>query len=197
MQFTQGTVIKENWWVRCWPNYKRICFFLPISWLYHSCSGRCWEPLASLAPVSFAMHLPSQGEARSWEALGASDPKLPFFFPVVEKLDLTFGFMRLTASVQKLYMVSWELVTQDFHPHQGLPQQGFFLHTSICWKSASCEDGSPGFLALLELWGSSLLFSFLKRRHNLVFQLLISWFPVPWRHGLVLCNRKGYAFIPN
>jgi len=57
----------------------RICSFLPISRLYHSCSRRCWEPLALLAPVSSAMYLPSQGEARSWEALGASDPKLPFF----------------------------------------------------------------------------------------------------------------------
>lgn len=59
--------IKENWWIRCCPSYKRICFSLPISWFYHSCLGRFWEPLVSLAPASFAVHLPSQWEARSWE----------------------------------------------------------------------------------------------------------------------------------
>lgn len=42
--------------------------------------GEVLEPLTWLAPVSFARHLPIQGEARSWEALGASDLKLPFSF---------------------------------------------------------------------------------------------------------------------
>lgn len=42
--------------------------------------GEVLEPWAWLAPVSFARHLPIQGEARSWEALGASDLKLPFSF---------------------------------------------------------------------------------------------------------------------
>lgn len=129
--------IKENWWIRCCPSYKRICFSLPINWFYHSCLGRFWEPLVSLAPASIAVSLPSHWAARSWEHWVPSC----LFISCRGKLKWTVGVTRLLALVQ----VRWVLTTIE-HTHQGLPHQGFSLpHPYI---------GCQQFLALLGLWGS-------------------------------------------
>lgn len=50
-----------------------------------------------------------------------------FFFPLVERLERTFGVLGPSASVQGLQMVIWELTTHNLHAQQGLPQQGLFF----------------------------------------------------------------------
>lgn len=118
--------IKENRRVRCWPSFERICFSLPVRQLSHSCLGRYWEPPAFLAPVSFTVYQPNQGEARSWEALGWSAPTLTFF----SSSGKTWEDIRCSEALsfcQGLQMVIWELTTHDLHAQQGFPQQGLFF----------------------------------------------------------------------
>lgn len=137
--------IKENWWIRCCPSYKRFCLSLPIIWFYHSCLGRLWEPLVSLAPVSFAVHLPGQGEARSWE----------HWIPSCLFISCR-GKAEVGSWCYKNYgFGAGQLGTYSNREHSsGIATSGLFPSTSLHWKSASCKDGGPGFLALLGLWGS-------------------------------------------
>lgn len=144
-QFT----IKENWRVRCWPSFKRICFFLPVSQLSHSCLGRYWEPPAFLAPVSFAVYQPNQGEARSREALGWSAPKLTFFFPSSGK---TWEDIRCSEALSFCPgAADGHLGAYNTWPSHtaGASTAGLVLHTALCWNSASSNDGGPRVLALL------------------------------------------------
>lgn len=110
--------IKGNWWIRCCPSYKRICFSLAISWFYHSCLGSFWEPLVSLAPAPFAVHLPRQWQARSWE----------HWIP-----SCLFISCREKAEVDSWVLQDWWLWCRSAaaltirHTHQGLPHQGFSL----------------------------------------------------------------------
>lgn len=156
--------------------------------------GEVLEPWAWLAPVSFARHLPIQGEARSWEALGASDPKLPFsfFFSCSGKPWVDYWFYETSGFCAEAVDGQPGAQNMRLPCLSGLPQQGFSLHTSRRWKSVSSRDGGPGFLAPLQFSK--------KRRHNFVFQLLISWFPLPWRQTFVPFNGKGQnvcVFVPN
>lgn len=97
---------------------RESAFPLPISWIYYSCLGRFWEPLDSLAPASFAVHLPSQGEVGSWEHW------IPncLFISCRGKAEAdiwcykAYGF---GAGQLGAYNTG--------HTHQGLPHQGFFL----------------------------------------------------------------------
>lgn len=90
--------IKENWWVRCWPSYKRICFFPPISWLPQllgevlgatSLVGSCFLCNASAKPER-SQELGSLGRIRSQAAF--------FFFSCSGKTPMdvqfyeTYGF---------------------------------------------------------------------------------------------------------
>lgn len=110
--------IKENWWIRCCPSYKRICFSLPISWFYHSCLGRFGEPLVSLALLPLLCIC----QASEKPEVGSTGSQAASLFPAEEKLKWTVGVTRLRALVQ----VSWVLTTIG-HTHQGLPHQGFSL----------------------------------------------------------------------
>lgn len=151
----------------------QLAGFITAAW---GGSGSHWSPCL-LLPLLCICQVSEKPEVGSTGSQAASS------FPAEERLKWTFGVTRL----------QWRSAGPLQHRahSSGIATSELFPSTAIHWKSASCKDGGPGFLALLGLWGSQLLFGLLKRSHNVVFQLLISWFPLPWRRTFVFLNGKG------